>query len=223
VVGQWQAQRYIGQIYTDLGDHRNARRALDAAETIAAELGDSRVLAQTRYWTGQACLAAGDMDGAAAAFDAVWDVYCETTGLGLVYALHGLGDLELRTGRLGAAERRLELAAKLAADLGDAVIEGRVALSVAELRRVQGRPAERAAALERAASVFAGCGAVYLEVRALAELATLAQLEGNAIAADSLWARIDSCYGPAGPPAEDRVRRPRLGQEPAALVRDAVA
>ena len=223
VVGQWQAQRFIGQIHTDLGDHRSARRALDAAETIAAELGDGRVLAQTRYWTGQACLAAGDIDGAAAAFEAVWDVYCETSGLGLVYALHGLGDLELRTGRLGAAERKLEQAATLATDLGDAVIEGRVALSLADLRRVQGRPAERAAALERAASVFAGCGAVYLEVRALAELAAIAQLEGNAIAADSLWARIDSCYGPAGPPAADRVQRPERRQDPAALVRDAIA
>ena len=64
VLGQWQTQRYIGQNHLDRGDHRAARRALAAAEAIATELGDGRVLAQTRYWTGQACLAAGDIDGA---------------------------------------------------------------------------------------------------------------------------------------------------------------
>ena len=221
VVGQWQTQRYIGQSHLDRGDHRGARSALHAAETIAARLGDSRVLAQTRYWTGQACLAAGDIEGATAAFDAVWDVYCEATGLGRVYALHGLGDLDLRIGALGAAERKLTAATALAADHGDAVIEGRVALSVAALRHAQGRPAESAAALEHAATVFAGCGAVYLEVRALAELAAIARREGNAIAADALWARIDSRYGPDGPPEEDRVHRP--GGRSARSADDAVA
>jgi tetratricopeptide (TPR) repeat protein len=208
VLGQWQTQRYIGQNHLDRGDHRAARRALASAEAIAAELGDGRVLAQTRYWTGQACLAAGDIDGATAAFDAVWDTYCESQGLGLVYALHGLGDLALRTGALGTAEQHLTAAAELAAAHGDAVIEGRVALSAAALRQAQGRPVERATALEHAATVFAGCGAVYLEVLALAELAAIARGEGNAIAADALWARIADRYGPDGPPPEDRVRRP---------------
>ena len=211
VIGRWQAQRYIGQNHLDRGDHRAARRALAAAEAIAAELGDGRVLAQTRYWTGQACLTGGDIDGATAAFDAVWDTYCESPGLGQVYALHGLGDLALRTGALGAAEQHLTAAAELAAEHGDAVIEGRVALSVAALRQTQARPVERATALEHAATVFAGCGAVYLEVRALAELAAIASGEGNAIAADALWARIDARYGPDGPPPEDRVRRPGDG------------
>jgi DNA-binding SARP family transcriptional activator/tetratricopeptide (TPR) repeat protein len=208
VIGQWQAQRYIGQNHLDRGDHRAARRALQGAEAIAAELGDGRVLAQTRYWTGQACLAAGDIDGATAAFDAVWDTFCESPGLGQVYALHGLGDLALRTGALGTAEQHLTAAAELAAEHGDAVLEGRVALSVAALRQAQRRPVERATALEHAATVFAGCGAVYLEVRALAELAAIVRAEGNAIAADALWARIDGRYGPGGPPPEDRVRRP---------------
>ena len=208
VIGQWQTQRYIGQSHLDRDDHRGARRALQAAEAIAAELGDSRVLAQTRYWTGQACLAAGDIGSATAAFEAVWDVYCENPGLGQAYALHGLGDLALHTGALGAADRHLAAAAQLAADHGNAVIEGRVALSVAALRHAQGRPAERAAALEHAATLFAGCEVVYLEVRALAELAAIARREGNVIAADAIWARIDSRYGAAGPPAHDRVQRP---------------
>lgn len=223
IVGQWQTQRYIGQSHLDQDNHFSARRALHAAETIAAELGDSRVLAQTRYWTGQACLAAGDIDGARAAFDAVGDACGESAGLGYVYTLHGLGDLALRTGALSTAERNLTAAAALAAHQGDAVIEGRVALSVAALRLAQGRPAERTAALEHAAAVFGGCGAVYLEVRALAELAQIAREKGNAVAADALWARIDSRYGPAGPPARDRVQRPADDQEAAGSSHDAVA
>jgi tetratricopeptide (TPR) repeat protein len=219
VVGQWQTQRYIGQSYLDRDDTRAARSALGSAEAIAVELGDSRVLAQTRYWTGQACLAADDIDGATAALATVWDVYCETTGLGRVYALHALGQLELRTGALGAAEQKLTAAAGLAADHGDAVIEGRVALSVAALRQAQRRPADRTAALEHAAAVFAGCGAVYLEVRTLAELARIAEQAGDAAGADALWDRIDDRYGPDGPPAEDRVRRhPAAGPD---LTRDA--
>jgi DNA-binding SARP family transcriptional activator/tetratricopeptide (TPR) repeat protein len=170
IVGQWQALRYIGQSHLDTGDHRNAREALQAAEAIAAQLGESRLLAQTRYWIGQACLAAGDVEGAQAAFDAVYDAYADDPGIGRAYALHGLGDLALHKGALSAADRHLAVAAELARDGADAVLEGRVSLSIARLRQAQGRTGERIMALERAAEVFAGCGAAYLEVQALAEL-----------------------------------------------------
>jgi DNA-binding SARP family transcriptional activator/tetratricopeptide (TPR) repeat protein len=170
IVGQWQTLRYIGQCHLDAGDHRNAREALQAAEAIAAHLGESRLLAQTRYWIGQACLAAGDVEGAQAAFDAVYDVYADHAGIGRAYALHGLGDLALRKGALSAADRHLAIAAEVAGDAADAVLEGRVLLSIAALREAQGQADERIGALQRAAAVFAGCGAAHLEVRALAEL-----------------------------------------------------
>jgi tetratricopeptide (TPR) repeat protein len=179
IVGQWQTLRYIGQSHLDRGDHQNARDALQAAEAIAAQLGESRLLAQTRYWIGQACLAAGDVEGAQAAFDAVCDVYADDVGIGRAYALHGLGDLALARGALTAADRHLAAAAELARDGADAVLEGRVSLSIATLREAQGRPDERVMALEHAAAVFAGCGAAYLEVRALAELNRRAPFSGR--------------------------------------------
>jgi DNA-binding SARP family transcriptional activator/tetratricopeptide (TPR) repeat protein len=217
-VGQWQALRYIGQSHLDRGDHHSARDALQVAEAIAAELGDSRLLAQSRYWIGQACLAADDVDGAQAAFDAVYDVYCDDMGVGQAYALHGLGDLALRRGAFVVAERHLTAAGELARDGADAVIEGRASLSLAALRQAQGHDAERAMALQHAVMVFAGCGAAYLEVRALAQLAKIAQEAGEAAAASAAWTRIDGLYRAAGLPDEDRLQR-----GPASSRRDAVA
>jgi DNA-binding SARP family transcriptional activator len=208
-VGRWQALRCVGQSYLDRGDHGAARTALEAAEAIAAELGDTRLLTQTRYWMGQACLAAGDTAGAQAAFNAVYDVYRDDLGVGRAYALHGRGDLASREGSYRAAERHLTMAAELARDGADAVLEGRVWLSLAALRRAQGQPREGAAALERAGAVFAGCGAAYLEAPTLAELAGLAEEAGDALAGDVIWNRIDSVYDAAGVARAERVQRRR--------------
>jgi DNA-binding SARP family transcriptional activator len=213
IVGRWQTLRYIGQSHLDRGDHGAARTALQAAEAIATELGDTRLLTQTRYWIGQACLAAGDVAGAQAAFNAVFDVYCDDLGVGRAYALHGRGDLALREGSYGAAERHLTTAAELAREGADAVLEGRVWLSLAALRHAQGQSRERAAALENASAVFAGCGAAYLEVLALADLAGIAEEAGDAIAGDAIWKRIDGIYGAASVPGEERIQWRRRAQD----------
>lgn len=64
-------------------------------------------------------------------------------------------------------------------------------------------------ALEHAAAVFAGCGAAYLEARALAALARALDDGGDAAGADGAWARIEAIYDAAGLPQEDRLyRRP---------------
>jgi DNA-binding SARP family transcriptional activator len=206
-VGRWQALRCVGQSHLDLGNHDAARSALQAAEAIAAELGGTRLLAQTRYWIGQACLASGDVAGAHAAFNTVFDMYCDDLSVGRAYALHGVGDLALREGSYGAAERHLTRAAELARDGADAVLEGRVWLSVAALRQAQGRSGERVAALEHAVSVFAECGAAYLEVRALAVIAAIAEEAGDAVAGDAIWNQIDGIYDAGGVAGEERVKR----------------
>jgi DNA-binding SARP family transcriptional activator len=173
---------------------------------------------QSRYWIGQACLAADDLNGARAAFDAVSDVYGDDVGVGQAYALHGLGDLALRRGALVVAGRYLSVAAELARDGADAVLEGRVSLSAAALRQAQGHHGERIAALRHAVTVFAGCGAAYLEVRALGQLAEIARETDDAAAASAAWTRIDGLYRAAGLPDEDRLQR-----GPAYSGRDAVA
>jgi DNA-binding SARP family transcriptional activator/tetratricopeptide (TPR) repeat protein len=209
-VGQWQTMRFIGQTHLVLGNHEQARQALEAAEIIASELGGGRLIAQTRYWTGQACLATGDLDGAQAAFDAVFDLAGGDAGIGRAYALHGLGDLAQHRGDYSVAEQHLTEAGDLAREGEDAFLEGRVWLSTAALHRAQQQPGKQIKALEQAAAVFAGSGVPYLEARALAELAQVTAGQGDTATADAAWARIADLYDTAGLPEEDRLyRRPK--------------
>jgi DNA-binding SARP family transcriptional activator/tetratricopeptide (TPR) repeat protein len=206
-VGWWLTLRYIGKTHLDRGRHDEALRVLQAAERAAGEFGEQRLLAQTRYWIGQTCLAVGDLAGAAAAFNAVLDVYSEPTSTGHAYAVHGLGDLALRTGEFRDAERYLGLAADLARDGADAVLEGRAYLSAAELHAALGRPEKWLAALEQAVSCFAGCSAAYLQAEALAALARAHEDLGDGATARAAWARVEDLYKEMGLPEEDRIHR----------------
>jgi tetratricopeptide (TPR) repeat protein len=209
-VGQWQTLRFIGQTHLVLGNHEEARQALAEAETVARELGGERLIAQTSYWAGQACLATGDLDGAQAAFDAVYQAYRDGGGVGRGDAVHGLGDLARARSAYSVAESRFAEAVALARDGADAFLEGRVWLSIAGLRRAQRQPDQQIVALDQALAVFAGCGAAYLEAQALAELAGVMADRGNATAAEKAWAQVEHLYDAAGLPAEDRIfRRPR--------------
>ncbi len=212
-VGQWQALRYIGQVHLDRGDHRQARLVLERAGHLADVLAEGRLVAQTRYWIGQACLAADDVDGARQAFTAVLAVYGDAMGAGHAYAVHGMGEVARRNGVYEAAERHLADAARLSRDAADAVLEGRVWLSAAALYRDQGREEDQVVALERAVAAFAGCGATYLEVRALAGLAEMMARRGDAAAADAAWTRVGILYSAASVPAQDRLfTGPSLGR-----------
>ncbi len=206
-VGQWLTLRYIGQTHLDRGSYDEALRVLRAAEKAVAEFGEPRLLAQTRYWIGQTCLAAGDLAGATAAFEAVLDAYGEPAALGHAYAVHGLGDVARRTGAYRAAGRNLRLAADLARDGADAVLEGRAYLSIAELHAALGRPGKRLAALEQAVTCFAGCGAAFLQAQALAALARAHGDAGDAAAARATWARVEGLYQEMALPDEDRIHR----------------
>jgi DNA-binding SARP family transcriptional activator/tetratricopeptide (TPR) repeat protein len=203
-VGRCQTLRFIGQNELDLGDHERARHSLAEAEAIADELGDRRLIAQTRYWIGQACLDAGDIDGAQVAFDAVFDNYGDEAGVGHAYAVHGLGEVARRKGAYGAAERYLTDAISAAHD-ADTVLEGRAWLSIAALRRDQARLADMTAALEQAAEAFRSCGAAHLEARALGEFAQVMAEQADTVAAGEAWHRIESLYRAAGLPERDRI------------------
>jgi tetratricopeptide (TPR) repeat protein len=206
-VGRWQALRFTGQTLLDLGNHAGAHRALAEAKAVAGEIGDRRLIAQARYWAGEACLAGGDLDGAQAEFDVVFAMCRDDTGLGHAYAVHGLSDLARYRGNYDVAGRYLAEAASLVRDGADALLEGRVLLSTAALCQAQGQLDEQLAALEQAAGVFAGCGAVYLEAPALAALAGALAGRGDAEAASAAWDRIEGLYNAAGLPDEDRIHR----------------
>jgi tetratricopeptide (TPR) repeat protein len=204
-VGAWQTLRFIGQTHLDRGDVRRARQALEASENIAVELGNPRLIAQTSYWIGQTCLVAGDLDGAQVAFDSVYDVFQDDTGIGQAYARHGIGEMSRLTGELTVAEQHLAAAAERAHEVADASLEGRVWLSIAELRLAQGRPDQQIEALARAVRVLADGGAARLEVRALAALARAKSEQGDHEAARLAWVRITECYDAAELPAQDRL------------------
>lgn len=206
-VGQWQTLRFIGQNHLDRGDVADARRVLEESENLAVELGGGRLVAQTRYWIGQTCVAAGDVDEAQVAFDAVLDVFGEGGGLGRAYALHGLGQVATRQGTYGMAERYLTEAVKLAQEGHDAVLEGRVWLSVASLRGAEKQADQQIDTLKLTVSVFTGCGAAYLEVRALARLARAVAERGDATAAGAAWTRIAELYQVNGVLAKDQLVR----------------
>ena len=205
-IGHWQTLRFIGQTHLDRGDRAAAVTILAEAERAAEEFGRARPLAQARYWTGQAYLAVGDLNEARRSFEAVRAAFGPETGIGYAYALHGLGDLALAGGEYERARVGLIAAAKLAHAGADAVLEGRVRLSLAEAWRALGRPEEQVDELVRAATCFAGCGAAYLEVQAQARVAAA---DGTRVSA---WERVQHLYDLGGVPAEDRIERPRAGR-----------
>jgi tetratricopeptide (TPR) repeat protein len=206
-VGAMQALRFIGQTHLVLGNGQDALVALQAAEEMANDLGRQRLIAQTRYWTGQAYLAIRALDGAKAAFDDVYEAFPDNTSVGHAYAMHGLGDLEWRKGACQTAGRYLDEAADLAREEADAFLEGRVWLSIAAMREAEGQPTMQINALERAVALFAGSGVGYLEVRALAALAEAMAGLGDTGAAEKAWARVESLYESANVPQEDRIHR----------------
>ncbi len=204
--GWWLAKRFIGQTYLDLGRPSDARQALTEAEAAASEAGWTRLLAQTRYWLGQACLAEpADLDAAQVAFDAVYDIFGDDDGLGRAYALHGLADVARRRNALEVAEKRLLVAAAIARDSADPSLEGRVLLSLADLRADQKDRDGQVDALRQATNVFAQGGSAYLEIRALARLAQALAAQGQGKAADAAWKRVTSLE--AVLPEEDRLHR----------------
>ncbi|GIM69497.1 SARP family transcriptional regulator [Winogradskya consettensis] len=207
LVGQCQTLRFIGQVHLDRGDHKPAAEVLARAEQVAADLGRPLLIAQTRYWTGYSCLAVGDLTAAALAFSRVREVLGPDRGVGYGYALHGLGDLALHRHELDDARAHLGLAVAVAHEHADALLEGRIHLSLADLWQDEGRAGEHLAELRRAARCFADCDAAYLEVPAQARLAGAEAAAGSAEAAASAWARVDHLYATGEVPEQDRTAR----------------
>lgn len=210
-VGRWQCLRLIGQTFLGLGQHERAGRQLAEAEKAAARFADERLLAQTRYWMGQASLADDDLDRATSAFTYVLGVYQDAGGPGRGYGLHGLGEVARRAGLHEIANQRLGESASLAREGADAVLEGRVWMSFAQLRRAQGQVEGWLGALREARAVFASCDAAHLEARALAELGRALREQGDTVAADAARDQMERLYQQGDVPPEDRVHEYREG------------
>ena len=206
-VGEWQAQRLIGQINLDRGEHHLARARLQAALDVAMGVDEPRLRAQTWYWVGMACLAVGDLKGAEPAFSALWGVFPRPPELGHAYALHGLAELARQNHDPEMASSYLAEAARLA-DQADATLKGRVYLSEAGLHAAAGQAVLQLRALEQAVACFDG-GAVANQVLALDELARARAGYGDYPAAQAARNLADQHYEAMALPEEDRACRRR--------------
>ncbi|GAA2905169.1 SARP family transcriptional regulator [Actinoplanes cyaneus] len=203
--GRWQTLRFIGQVHLDRGEYAQAAGTLARAEEVAVELGHPRFLAQTRYWVGCAALAVGDLAGAQRAFTMVSEAFGPDDGVGFAYAMHGLGDLARHRGDRSRAKAQLLLAAQVAHDRADSLLEGRVRLSLALLWHDDGRPGDQVSELDRAACCFAGADAAYLEIQARSRLAAVLAAQGPPEVAHASWSRVEQLYEAGDVPAHDRV------------------
>lgn len=207
-VGTCMTQRYIGHTLLDMGQSKRALEALTEAREMAAALNSPRVLAQTEYWIGQAHLAAGDLDGSQTSFERVTSLLGEVEGLGHAYAYHGFGDVaRLREDR-DAARRMYADAVRLAEGAADAVLQGRVLLSIATLDGDAGDTGQQVAALTQARECFAGCGAAFHEAATWAALARAEAARGQAAAAEDAWRQVQHRYAEMSLPEADRIHRP---------------
>jgi DNA-binding SARP family transcriptional activator/tetratricopeptide (TPR) repeat protein len=206
-VGRCLTLRFIGQVHLDRGAHEQAADALARAEAVADTIGSPRLIAQTRYWSGCAHLAAGDPAAAERSFVAVRESSGRDSGLGHAYALHGLGDLARHRHDPVRAEADLTRAVTLAHEHADALLEGRVRLSLADLWAGRGRIEEQVAELRQAARCFATVDAAYLEIQAQARLAEALAARESRAAADAAWARVEQLYAAGDVPERDRILR----------------
>jgi tetratricopeptide (TPR) repeat protein len=196
--GELQTLRFIGQTHLDRAELGAARDMLRQAETTARELGRDRLVAQARYWTGRVALALHDLTEARAAFG-------DVRAVSRAYAQHGFGDLALAEGDPARARELLREAESLAHASADVTLEGRVALSVAELERQHGEPLGRLVALLRAVARFQACGAANLEIKAQGLLADAYEELEDVIAAAAARERVDELC--AAVPLEDRPKQ----------------
>ena len=185
VVGSMLTLRFIGHTHLDRGDNDQALAMFRRSEEVARSLGRPRLVAQTRYWTGRALLARGDLAGAGAAFGDVLAGSPPGSGVGRAYALQGLGELSIAAGEPETARRQLAEAEALAHDGADVLLEGRVSLAQAALEAAQGQPGEQIIALLRAVARFQACGATRLEIEAHTALAEAYARTGDPEAAEA--------------------------------------
>ncbi|MEV0136504.1 BTAD domain-containing putative transcriptional regulator [Dactylosporangium sp. NPDC050688] len=171
-VGRWQVERYIGQCHLDLGDPDTALRYLTDAADRAGQIGEARLRAQSAYWLGCAELARGRRGRADEHFRYVEEEAAGSGDLiGRARAQLGRADVARLdgdpVGALDLLQRALHLARRGA---GDAVLEGRIHLSLAD---VAPRRTDRAEHLRAAADCFSTGHAAHLHDRAVAALASL--------------------------------------------------
>jgi tetratricopeptide (TPR) repeat protein len=112
-------------------------------------------VAQTEHRLGESFLRQGDLDRAERTFRFVLQlVRDEHDLLGEAYALESLGSVHTRQGQFGQAEACLDAALRLARQLGDNLLHGRVLIASAEFGLARGEPELADTQVDQALAVF---------------------------------------------------------------------
>lgn len=157
----------MAQVHVDCGETATALRLLERAEAICNEVGNRRVTAQVQNRLGALHLRVGRLDDAHVSYTSVLDSV-RVTGdrVGECYALLGLATVDLRRGEPGSARAMLTEALELAVRAGARMVEGRIALALAEVLLTSDLDAAPEY-VERALTGFEAIGATLDRARAM--------------------------------------------------------
>ncbi|WP_405581193.1 BTAD domain-containing putative transcriptional regulator [Streptomyces sp. NBC_01190] len=157
----------LAPLHVDCGETATALRLLERAEAICNEVGNRRVTAQVQNRLGALHLRVGRLDEAHVSYTNVLEgVRVTGDRVGECYALLGLATVDLRRGEPGAARAMLTEALEHAVRAGARMVEGRIALTLAEVLLTSDLDAAPEY-VERALTGFEAIGATLDKVRAM--------------------------------------------------------
>lgn len=195
----------MAQVYLERGDYDAAEVLLIDSAALCASSGSSRVSTQVQFHLGEVHLRRGALQSADDTFRSVLQrVRASEDRIGEAYALSGTGRVLARMGCYGAALAELNTALKLASDVGDRLLEGRIWDALGQVAHAMGRSVSALTAFEKAAELFRQAGAVAWQDHALTMIGLVSADVRPRDPADSApW--LDDGPGDAGP---GRARKP---------------
>ncbi|ANZ43552.1 hypothetical protein BBK82_44755 [Lentzea guizhouensis] len=155
VAGQAHVLSQTALVDVEAGNQKRALATLERAAEMCAKTASPRIQSQINYSIGNVLLAQGDDDGADRVMREVL-VLVRTIGdlVGESYALHALGIIQARRGRLVRASQLFENCAAICELSRDHVGLARARLELAKLERLRGNTTASRSLAERALATF---------------------------------------------------------------------
>lgn len=183
-IGEAYVLRGLAEIDIDAGREADGLRGLLTAAEICAEVGNRRVAAQIEHRLGTLHLRRGDPGSAHRCFTGVLDT-ARATGdrTGEIHGLVGLAEVQLELGD-AAAEASLRAAERIALQLGDQRMLGRVLLLLGRAALGVGDRATARAHTRRALEISERLGTSRWSADCLKQLGEVEAVDGELTAAD---------------------------------------
>ena len=155
VAGQAHVLSQTALIDIEAGNQKRALATLERAAEMCSKTDSPRIQSQISYTIGNVLMSEGDDDGADRVMREVL-VLVRTIGdlVGESYALHSLGTIQARRGRLVRASQLFENCAAICELSRDHVGLARARLELAKLERLRGNTSASRALAERALATF---------------------------------------------------------------------